>query len=336
MHNSIRRVATLYLIAKPVQTTQDALNTLYLLDELADNIEEVTSTFNLHYRTAAAVSTEVKSQFAALGKANAGLVAAKNVVNSLKEIVKTFPDDKTAIRGMKDAETMLKRFTKLKQEASDMLQKISKGEMPDSLKKLGAASAKLIQERLVDPKSLQILYWQSDIVRDATFDIIFRVKTDGGPVEVKLTESTGETTGPRLRSSYGTIHPPVEPKQVASELFKLLKGWSGLKGEPEKNVERHSVGDVIKIILSNFARQQSSTYDDKVDVSRDGLSYSIGFRLNSVDSYSEWERDEILDKNSTVLHKKLVSALGENTKFINQTFVTPEEKGWWTAHVTLK
>lgn len=319
----------------------EPLKELQQLDELADNIEAITDVFSLHFKTAAAIDPQVKSQFDALTKARAGSDAAEKVKDSLQSILKTYPDDKTALRAVKDAETMFARFTKLESEAAAMIRKLSQKASPEALKKLSVSAAEMIRKQLVDPKSLLVIPWQREAnasLRGATsvaYQVVLRVMGVGsqGSVSLTIEESTGNAIGPYL-AELGVFPPkPTTAKEAATTFLSMLSGWSGLKGEDSLNAARAEVGKRIAAAVKYACK--SLSYDiDPIEIQP--LKVSGGFRLNRLEGMSEWDRDAIISKEESKAEKLLAKAIGADMASVKGIRVGYQEKGWYGIEVLLK
>lgn len=144
------------------------------LRELDANLSAIEEDFGVHYpgvlRRAsrwtthsaaldAAFTTEVTSQGEVLGKAREGLKGAKLIQEQVANVLKQYPDDKTAARVLADAETMVGRFERHEAAAAKVIRTLAKKQMPDALKKYAAKVEKLISTRLVDPEKMQVIPW---------------------------------------------------------------------------------------------------------------------------------------------------------------------------------
>jgi hypothetical protein len=225
-----QRVATRYMQRLADATTpsiENALAELAALRQLDINLDEVETTFGMHYKIAAEIDPEVKTQFQTLQKAREGLKSAQQVAKSVEEILKFFPEDKTALRAKSDAEVMIKRFQKHEADAGKIIETLSKKVLPETLKKMAKAAAKLIEERLVNPDHLRITPWQSNVFKAVVFQMVFTIdrKADPPPpqsAKLILEEDTGKTVGPMIYGQFGQSK-PATARDFADAFLKNLQ-----------------------------------------------------------------------------------------------------------------
>lgn len=338
------RVALRYVRA---QSLQDALSALAQLNALSESISDVTDTFAQHYRVAAALPTEVRSQLDALNKAAAGLKSAQAVQKSVREILASFPDDKTAQRAAKDADVMVRRFEKHIEDTRTMIRTLSKNAMPPALKAAAAVVEKGIKAKLIDPKVLRVLPWQAEDsvfgtyseVKGQMFMVVFRIEDPffqrgNGRVELALKESTVRTIG----VFYGDWQPkPLTNPQDAVNLFlEQLEGWSGIKGMVDKTQARATLAQEIGRKLIQVGQRWSGEYDRTPKVSPGNLSVSLSVRGDRLEHLAEWEQDEISSKNTSELTQLIKKALGDLMAGVKEISVGYGEKGWYSMTVYLK
>jgi len=326
------------------------LDTLDTLDELSQNIEEVTDTFGLHYKMAAG-DADVRSQLDALKKARAGLKAAQGVLQSVEEVIAAYPEDKTAARALRDAQTMVKRFQKHVTDATKMIQRLSKKQMPPALKKVTAAAARMIKAKLVDPKKLQIEAWQKPEGHyryggpGHTFLVTFRIdehQSHGIPAQLTVWENTGQKEGLQMNVGRMGAATVKDAKAVALNFLELLRGWPGMKGEADATAARAETAQAIAAVLKRITDDMGMSWSrHETTISKDNLRIEGGYRSDWLPKEGEseygWQRyQEMVEEELKRYHSKLDPALRPFKDKIKSVDVHDGEKSNIYTYITLK
>lgn len=287
---------------------QEALRDLEELRELDQNLDHIESAFELHFhlasrdarliihrgepswvmpetRTGALLDPTVKTQLDVLKKAMEGLKAAEEVAKSTGRILELYPEDKTALRAKKDADTMVERFQKHAEAARKIVRTISSKAMPPALKKLGEAAGKIIADRLVDPSKLQVVPWMSETwEKNVLYQMLLRIKSPelkdyvfSDKVDVTIVVDSGSLEGPRLSNEGSPLKGELSPRTLAERMFGQLKGWPGLKGETEATESRKKHVSTIADVMKSTARQLG-TDSGNPEISRDLRTITMDYR----------------------------------------------------------
>ena len=331
------RVATRYRCATSMR---EVLQDLTDLEELDENLNVIEDTFSQHFKIAARLDPEVKNQLQALTKARQGRAKAEEVRYAIKVILESFPDDKTAQRSAKDAEVMLKRFAKHEATAAKIIRTLSKKAMPPKLKKVGAAATKAIKAKLVDPKKLQVLHWQTEDYRgNLVYQIVFRIEDPHfrSRPQVTVAENTGGMAGPTM-DVHGDRGSTATGREVADAFLKQLVGWPGMKGEADAAGKRKKAAEGIAAALTGLFRGEDY---EPAEISNDLLRIEISYRdydLPKEGAYDlgEYEYERLLSDVLGQLKPRVERALKPWEKMIKRTRITPEEKSWIYITVELK
>ncbi len=207
--------------------------------------------------------------------------SAQQVAKSVEEILKFFPEDKTALRAKSDAEVMIKRFQKHEADAHKIIETLSKKVLPETLK-MAKAAAKLIEERLVNPDHLRIIPWQSDVFKAVVFQMVFTIdrKADPPPpqsAKLILEEDTGKTVGPMIYGQFGQSK-PATARDFADAFLKNLQGWRGLKGEGEAIDGRKAIAEQIKRALDSAMGRLRYSDLEGATISHDNREIEASYR----------------------------------------------------------
>ena len=326
-------------IAYPM-ALDEVLNTLAELSELSNNIEESIDTFAMHYRMAA-VDPMVTTQKDLLVKAREGLRAANMVISAVKAVLQQYPDDKTALRAMKDAETMVDRFTKHEQDASKIIRIISKKAMPPELKKYAAKLNKALSDRMVNSDMLQVIPWQQDAYRDVIFKVVFKVVDGTFNVVANAYEDLSSKDGPLAsmgEQSYNGKR--LSSSEFVEQFFAGLKGWPGIKGEADAIGVRSVAAQKVMNALNSAIGRMNGWMSEKATISQSGTEVEASYRSNlpkegasdvGESRYEEMVRDEI------ARFKKVVEPLlSPYMDLIAGVHYYDSEKSWINVEVELK
>jgi hypothetical protein len=331
-------------VAMPM-VLKDQLKTLDDLADLSDNIEDMVDMFGRHFRIAARLDTDVKSQFELLKKAQKGLEAAQNTQKYLEMVLREYPDDKTALRATKDAMVMVKRFQKHEQDARKVVSTISKKEMPPALAKYAGSVVRALKARLVDPKALRVIPWQKKDYRGGIqYQMVVKIPApelnlNRGVYSLSLVESTSTNEGPGV--DRGSGYPKMEtPKQVADRMAEVLIGWPGLKGETDAIAEREETARGVQSAMNSAIRRMRPWMQEDAEVETGNArvhgSYRStlpkeGDRDSGHDRYRDMVDDEIKKFKSVIepLLKPYAKAI-KNVEYYDG------EKSWIYVSVDLK
>ena len=346
MKPSSHRVAVAFFLKQAVpRALSEALQELDALDELSHSIEEVTDAFSMHYRMAAAISTDVQSQIDALKKARGGLSKAQEIAAQVAKLLEIYPEDKTALRAVKDAAVMVKRFSKHEKDAAKMIRTLSKKALPEDLKKMAASVQRGIKRKLEDPKVLQVLPWTvkgrsyKTNREGATFQVIFRIVDESlnrGGAETILQVNTVDPVGVELGGGYSRPK-ATSAKEAVAHFLAQLQGYAGLAGEADRTTTRMDAAQGIASALKSWGSKVGDDYNRDAEIGKGGLSVSSSTRRDTRwESYSDWEYDDGVATEGKKLRKSLESYLKPYQQDIKSAQVSYDEKGWWTAWVQLK
>ena len=359
----VQKLASRYLYGA-APGLADVMRTLQKLEELSENIADVTDSFEMHFRTAGALSPEVTSQLDTLKKATAGLKAAEEALKSVQSIMAAFPTDKTAQRVLKDAQTMVDRYKRLKRSAIDMMHTLSKKTMPPALKAAAAKITPILKGLLTDPSKMQIIPWQNEVltgdygsrIEGVQYLVAYRVTRtrdnedlqhdhDAPPtktwdVDLNLFESTVGTSGVLFSTSVKRTGVPFQVKDAVAAFKELLDGDPLLKGEAEANASRKPTAEAIKSALNSALRRMSAYDMEEAEASSDGREVKGAYRselpkegARSVgeDDYDDMVQDEIA-RWKKVLDPHLKPYLGS----IKEVRSYDGEKSWIYTEIYLK
>jgi hypothetical protein len=335
----------------------DALDTLRQLEILDGELTDVEEAFSHHFRMAKAMDTEVNSQLEALKKARTGLKTATAVLEQVKSILALYPEDKTAQRAVKDADVMARRFQRHADAAAKIIRRLSQKQMPPALKKLSGAVATAIRRRLVNPKLLQVLPWQTTQdrylsgghrgrnVSGVEYQAVFRIAAPDFPgnnnvQEMILTESTILDIGPFISSGYSSQVAATDTRTAVAYFLKLLEGWPGVKGEGEAIAGRAATAQEVAQTINSANR---GNYDwEKATITADNRRIEGAHRnddLPKEGAYDMGERayGELVDRTIGRFKKQLERELGSSLmKKIKDISVSDGEKSWIYTTITLK
>jgi len=340
----------------PDSELQDDLRALDELRELDKALDHIETAFSSHFhieahaRTGATVDPTVKTQLDVLKKALDGLKAAEEIAKSTTTVLQLYPEDKTAARAKKDAETMIARFQKHAEAARKIVRTISSKQMPPALKKLGNAAGKIVEERLIDPSNLKVIPWMGETwQKNALYSVVLRVSAPDlskfvnytnkpNAVDVTISVDSGTTEGPKFEGDYSSTKEALTPKSVAERLLKALRGWPGLKGETEAAASRKKDADLIASAMKNIAHRLGEA--GQVEMSRDARTVTVDYRshLPKEGAYGidEYRYDEMVSEEMDKAKKAYEAGLALYKDKIESISYDLGEKGWVYAHVTLK
>ena len=318
------------------------LRTLGTLDELADNIDDTIGTFSMHFQ--AGLDPEVDGQFVVLKKAQDGIQSAYRVQKEVQQILTNFPEDKTVQRAVKDADVMIKRFTRQIGQAQKVVQTLSKKAIPPALKKFSQSVVRIIRSKLEDPKALEVIPWQKkDYPSGVMYQVILRVdgrNSDGLKREITLTENTTSAEGPGVVfGSYGTPT-SMSPKQAAQKMLEALKGWSGLKGETDAIANREKIAKGVSNAIDTAISRKSPWMKDDAKISSGNTRIKGSYRS---DLPKEGESDvgystyrDMVERETDNFKKILEPLLAPYRQAIVRINYGDGEKSWITVMVELK
>jgi hypothetical protein len=338
-------VAVAFFLKQAVpRALSEVLRELDNLDELSQSIEEVTDAFSMHYRMAAAIPTEVKSQIDALKKARGGLGKAQEIASRVTALLEIYPEDKTAQRAVKDAAVMVKRFARHEKDAAKMIRTLSKKALPEDLKKMAASVQRSIKRKLEDPKALQVLPWtveQRSYATDrsgAVFQVVFRIEDKSLPnnkAETILQVNTVDPVGVELGGGYSK--PKATSVKVAlAHFLAQLQGYAGLAGEEDRTTNRMDAAQSIANALKSWGRKVGEG-DRDAEIGKGGLSVSYSIRRDTRwESHSDSDYEYGVGEEEETLLTALKPYLKPYQQDIKSATVGYDEKGWWSAWVQLK
>jgi len=328
-------------------TMKDVLKNLADLDDLSDNIEDMVGMFGRHFKVAARMDTDVDSQLELLKKARNGLEAAKNTQKYLEEVLKEYPDDKTALRAIKDAMAMVKRFEKHEKDARKVISIISKKEMPPALVKFASSVARALRAKLEDPKSLKVIPWQQKTRGGIEYQMVVVVPVPGHHIlnisrdewRVELVESTDSADGPMVK--FGWNLEKATTREVAKRMTNALSGWPGLKGEESAIAAREEIAKGVASALNSAIARMRGFDDSKAEISDGNTRIEASYRSNYLpkegaqdvgsDSYYHMVQEEI-DR----FKKQVEPLLKPFAKAIKDVYYDDSEKSWVYVQVGLK
>ena len=342
----VNRVALRYRIKQAGPSLPAILDTLADLRELADNIEGITNAFSKHF--ASGLDPQVRSQLEALQKARDGLKAARSIQESLSFLLTVYPADKVALRAQKDADGMVKRFTKLESEAAKMIRTLSSAKTSPALKAAAATLATKIRALLVDPKVLRVIPWQREAWRGpkgVIYQIILRIpETATGSLDLTLSE---DTTAPYQKIEWdlrnerggGYLHNGEykSPADLMPKVREMLSGWDGLKGETGQNAKRMELAKILAPIIDFFCEGVAGRSEArKTEIEQNGKVLYGGFRGNvRYESYGDRGYDDANDE-ARRLTSDLRKRLSAYSSAIATISVGYDEKGHFSVGVMLK
>ncbi len=341
------RVAARYQrrMAEEAPAIQDVVNELEKLKQLDQNLDEIETTFGLHFKLAALPETdpEVKSQFEALEKARGGLKAARSILKSVEEILKAYPDDKTAIRSKAEAEVMVKRFAKHEADAHKIIETISKKSMPETLKKMAGAAKKIIEAMFINPEHLRVIAWQSRMFKGVIYQMAFSIDSKAEPplpenlrnLQLILEEDTTRQTGPNIFGAYQ----PTTAKEFAERFLDALKGWRGLKGESEAISGRKEAAEQVRRALDSALALGMD--QDRATISHDNREVEGSYRSNVLPkegerAVGEYEYGEMVERVLGDTKKSVERSLTHLKDKIEKIKYGTGEKSWVYVTVVLK
>lgn len=330
----------------PKMVVRDVMKTLQDLDELSDNIEDAVETFNLHFRVAAAVDTDVDSQFALLRKAVDGLEAAKQSQQALQKVEKQFPEDKTVQRALKDADVMIRRFERHEADARKVIKALSQKTMPEGLKKYAQSVARIVKSKFEDPKALLVIPWQTkDYKGGRIYQVVLVVKgVEGnlnGDVKMTLAENTNSREPAGVAEGWGARIAQMSPKEAAAQMLEQLRGWAGLKGAGEAQAKRDVIAQGVLSAIKSAMRRMSAWDFTGPELERGGMHVSGSYRSNYLpkegaqDVGYEHYRD-MVDEEVGKFRKVLDPLLKQYASGIKNVEYYDGEKSWVYVDVELK
>ena len=350
-----RQVANRFGASADLDEVVDLLSDLRELDE---NLSDVQATFQLHY--AAAMNPEVVSQMQALGKAREGLGKAQEAQKALKRIVELYADDKTASRAVIEADRMVEKFTKHVNTSREMVRKLSKKELPETLKKLAKQVENAVEARLIDPSKLEVFAWQAGAMNYRTrvegvqFQMRFRVKlrreAEEGMaaredmIDLVLFESTvDDKPGVMMGIAYHGENPlnpvPAGKSEAVDLLLSAVQGWTNIKGESEAQASRKPAAEAIASALTGVVKR----YDDHraATLSTDSRTIEAALRdwnlpKEGESSVGEYRYREMVREAIGKLRKSVDSALSAWASKIAKVEIHDGEKSWLYIRVELK
>jgi hypothetical protein len=355
MSKIAQRVAEQWLrkCAAPA-TLQMVLQELANLQELSDNLTDIEDQVSQTFRMAKTIDPEVVSQFDTLKKAIEGLRQAQATEKAIAEILKHYPEDKTALRAAKDAAVMIKRFEKHAAEARKIINRLSKKEMPPALKKMSDSLARMLQGRLVNPKDLKVTWWQESAEEYRTrqkgirYLVLFRVShpfaDNEGVRGVGLSESTLQPGvfsvsvhygGGYSATAFSSNPQPTTAKAEVAKFLEALKGSPLVKGEGDRTKARVQAAtqlyDDIKYRWDrNYRGDARSEMDPK------GLSMEFTNRSIPHDSYaSHYEVEDGLKDESRTIMQWLGPILTRHKGLVKNHSFDAGEKGYMTLYIEL-
>lgn len=297
---------------------------------------------------------EVSSQMSVLVKAREGLKHAQEMLTRSNEIIKLFPDDKTAVRAKQEAERMVERFKKHEAAAHKIITTLSKKAIPPALKKEADAAAKAIKARLVDPDALEVIPWQRETstfdrvppVKVVEYQMVFRLK--GVPDEYHfsgthnawmLIENTGISDAKVESWQNGNLKAGgTTGKDFAANLLERLKGWAGIKGESEATAARASTAQAIARALNSVITRGWDK--EPATVSKDNITIEAAYRSDlpkeGASSVGEYEYEEMVEREVASCRKLLDPKLAPYKNQIDRVNIHDGEKSWIYISVRLK
>ena len=356
MSKIAQRVAEQWLrkCAAPA-TLQMVLQELANLQELSDNLTDIEDQVSQTFRMAKTLDPEVVSQLDTLKKAIEGLRQAQATEKAIAEILKHYPEDKTALRAAKDAAVMIKRFEKHAAEARKIINRLSKKEMPPALKKMSDSLARMLQGRLVNPKDLKVTWWQESAEEYRTrqkgirYLVLFRVShpfaDNEGVRGVGLSESTLQPGvfsvsvhygGGYSATAFSSNPQPTTAKAEVAKFLEALKGSPLVKGEQDRTKVRV---ELAKRIFADIDNIWSRMYrgDARGDMDPKGLEMTFEARVLPHNSYyGSNEIDAALDDESAKATKALSSVFQGYKDAIKSHDFSSGEKGWMYLNLNLK
>jgi len=330
----VHRVATAwrFRVAKP--NLREILKEMDKLNELSENLTEVENQVSNTFKMAASLNPEIRTQKEALKKAVAGHQGAQNMLNDLREILKLYPDDKTAQRAVKDAQTLVKRFAKHESEARKIIKQLSKKGLPPALSKMAKELATMIKKHLVNPSDLDIRYQQGEA---------YSRDWEGVKYVVLFSLSEGNQFPKTIGLEETTLRPGVYPagnerntttaKEALEKFLIAYQGSPLIKGQEGANKKRKEILDALGLRLSRMTSFRDLV---KKDLSISGEFRDFRLPKDGAYEMGEYEYEDLLKTVMKGHIEDVKKAIAPYEKDIRGWSISPEEKSWLYLTINLK
>lgn len=334
------------VMAENIPGLGDILRQLDDLHDLSDSIQEKLDTFEQNYRSASVMNPEIITQQNALSLARKGRDVAIKVQNSIKEMIASFPEDKTVKRAMADAETLVSRYTKQSADLRKMIAVMAKKELPPALKTYAAKLAAAVKVRLVNPDDMEVIPWVVHRDGNAVFEVNFNIppKPKSSPEFPTKTAmayfDTGRTDGPLAVIGDAAFNGSLmKSADFADKFLDKLKGWPGIKGADIANKARAGVAQNVADALTSACRRMGGSSNAAV-IEQNGTYVSAEYRSNlpkeGAQEVGENDYEEMVDREIERFKKVVVPMLQSYKDSIKKMGFQDEEKSWITVWVELK
>jgi hypothetical protein len=300
----------------------------------------------------AALDPEIISQFDLLSKAKKGLDNAKAVQEAVKKVLEANPEDKTALRVSRDADTMVSRFRRHVQDAQKVVSTLSRKTMPESLKRYAVEVARRIRMRLEDPNMLEVIPWQRESyhlvsgMQGVEYQVVFRIDTGDRDIGVLEGFASEFSTGSRgvlfyPRKLGRIVEKAMSPETAVDEYLDFAQGWEGLKGESKAIDEREGVAQQIASVLNGLVHRFDTWRDPQLaEIERGNTRIIAGYRSGlpkeGERSVGESEYREMVHEEIKRYRQSLDPALRQFASSIRGVRVYDGEKSWIYTEVELK
>jgi hypothetical protein len=325
-------------VALPV-VLKEQMRNLADLEDLSENIDDMVDMFGRHFKAAVRIDTDVESQFELLRKAKNGLDAAKQTQKTLGIVLKEYPDDKTALRAMKDAMTMVKRFERHEKDARKVISTISKKQMPPSLVKYANSIARAMKAKLVNPRALRVVPWQQKAYRQGVlYQVVIILPTPGyhqADYRVTVEEGTDSKDGPQVKNQGH-----LTPKKVAETMADVLRGWMGLVGEESAIASREEIARKVALAVNDAMNRMRPMGMEQAEVGTGNANVRAAYRSDLPKEgahdvgYDQYQ--DMVDEEIGRFKKVVEPLLRPYSKAVKDIKYYDGEKSWIYVDVGLK
>lgn len=264
----------------------------------------------------------------------------KGVVMGSERLHEATAQDETSTKLLAAVKRVREHYVSTRNEAQKEVIKYASEHAPQHLKEAGEKVAALVSERLVDPTALVQFCWVQPSMwrgQDLDFSYVLRIK-DGTEDRLQFDIALGRNGELQAYSLYAGNHPKNEDfsTYLANQVILRLTGWSGLRGESDRNAERGKVLDGIGPVLLDVCKRYAYEAKSVDPLDRRDLCVSCGFRQERLESLSEGDRDDRISSVSKKVIESLKIVLGSLVDKVARIDCDYGEKGWYTVTVTVK
>ncbi len=261
------------------------------------------------------------------------------VVGGAEQLHQVTCQDETSTKLLAAVKRVREHYVRLQTEARAEVIKFAETQIPSKLREAGEKITSLIKERLVDPSTIVCFAWASpgwESQEVPAYSYIIRIKDDQDErirCDIQMGRD-GQLTAYSLFSSA----PKGEDfaTYLAQQVISRLSGWSGLRGESDKNAERSKLLNKISPILLSVCRQFAWSRSEVDPVEVQTMNVSCGFRANRLESLSERDRDGECDVMRDKVRASLKADLGALAESVARIDCDYGEKGWYSVNVVIK